>query len=365
VNERRCVLCDQPASEGDLAFSMAPEAIAGVNRQFPEADLTQLLTQSVLCARCAALPMTERSELARNAITREVESYARDSRRERLSMRIDISRTIDSIPLTDVTWEWLSLIGYATTLAQAQARSHDANTEWFEPYEDYKWVLVSLIAKDINTLGAIFIALRCEWTHQAAALLRTLCESLITLRYIAQDKTVRSKQFLGYAAVEEYKVAESFLRWDAMNSKPEHVAKMEALKTTSAARYDAVRATYTFKNKNGKERLFSNWCNKKIFDMAKDTDSERLYGLVYSQTSAYVHASAWSLRAVEEFSRRGYNARRALIDTSMLIRAAMVVWFEWAAFCDEELGWTLHTNFVDLRERLDELQAAIDTAPSG
>ena len=365
MNERRCVLCNQPASESDLAFSITPEAEALLNRQFPGADPTQLLTQSVLCARCAALPLTERSELARDAITRELESYAMDSRRERMSMRIDIGRTIDSVPLTDETWEWLNLIGYAMTLAQTQARAHDANTAWFESYDDYKRILVSVIAKDINTLGAIFMALRCEWTHQAAALLRTLCESLIMLRHIAQNKTARSKQFLGYAAVEEYKVVESFLRWDAAHSKPEHVANMEALKTTITAKYDAARATYTFKNKKGKERPFSNWCNKKIFDMAKDTDSERLYGLVYSQTSAYVHASAWSLRAVGEFSRRGYNARRALIDTSMLIRATMVVWFEWAAFCDKELGWTLHTNFVDLRERLDKLQSAIDTAPTG
>lgn len=93
-----------------------------------------------------------------------------DLRRERLSKRIDIARTIDSVPLSDETWEWLNLIGYAMTVTQDQARAHDANTEWFKSYEDYKRILVSVIAKDINTLGAIFMAMRCEWTHQAAAL---------------------------------------------------------------------------------------------------------------------------------------------------------------------------------------------------
>ena len=317
-----------------------------------------------MCVRCAALPMNARSELARNAMTRELESYAKDLRHERLSTRIDIGRTIDSVPLTDETWEWLNLIGYAITLSQVQARTHDANTEWFKSHDDCKSILVNVIAKDINTLGAIFLTLRCEWTHQAAALLRTLCESLIPLRYIAQDKSARSKQFLGYAAVEEYKMAESFLKWDAAHSKPEHVAKMKTLKEAKTAVYNAVRVTYTVKNKKGKERPFSNWCNKSISEMAKHTGSERLYGLVYSQTSAYIHASAWSLRAVEAFSRRGYDARRALIDTSMLVRATIAVWFEWAAFCDQEIGWALHTNLTELRERLDELQEALDTGAS-
>lgn len=363
VDERRCVLCNQPASEADLAFSLTPEARAFLDRQFPGTDPTRFLTENVLCARCAALPANARS--ARDAIARELESYAMDLRRERLSMRIDIGRTIDSVHLTDETWEWLNVIGSAITLTQAQAGVHDANTEWFKSYDDYKWMLVSVIAKDINTLGAIFLTLRCEWAHQAAALLRTLYESLITLRYVAQDKSARSKQFLGYAVIEEYKMAESFLRWDAAHSKREHLAKMKALKEAKAAKYGAARATYTFKNRKGQERPFSNWCNRKISDMAKDTGSERLYGLVYSQTSAYVHASAWSLRAVGAFSRKGYDARRALVDTSTLVRTTMAVWFEWATFCNQQLGWTLHTEFVELRERLDVLQAALDATISG
>ncbi|MBI3455211.1 MAG: hypothetical protein HY002_05430, partial [Candidatus Rokubacteria bacterium] len=65
------------------------------------------------------------------------------------------------------------------------------------------------------------------------------------------------------------------------------------------------------------------------------------------------------------FMARGYDARRALIDTSTLIRATLVVWVEWAAFCDQELGWTLRAGFGELKERLDELQAALDaTTPA-
>jgi hypothetical protein len=64
---------------------------------------------------------------------------------------------------------------------------------------------------------------------------------------------------------------------------------------------------------------------------------------------------------VPALTARGYDARRALIDTSTLIRATLAVWFEWAVFCDQELGWTLTESLTPLKERLDELQAALDT----
>jgi hypothetical protein len=354
------VLCDQPAGDDYRVFSMTPEAQAIDEQRFPRADPTSPLSESVVCARCFALPTSARSALAREAMTRELESYARDLRRERLLRRIDIGRTIDSVPLTDETWEWLNLVGHAITLTQAQARAHEANAASFGSVDDYKVILAAVIAKDINTLGAIFMALRCEWTHQAATLARTLCESLITLRYIAQDKTARSRLFLDYAVIEQYKAVENLLEWGADHSKPEHDAQMEAFKATISAKYEAARPTYTFKDKKGKERTFLNWCNKRIFDMASKTKSERLYRLVYNQTSPYVHGSAWSLRAVGALTARGYDARRALIDTSTLIRATLAVWFEWATFCDQELGWTLAAGVGEMKERLDELQVALD-----
>lgn len=360
VSEPRCVLCDQPAGEDYKKFSMTPEAQAVLKRRFPNADPTSVLAESVLCTRCFALSTSDRSALARDAMTRELKSFAKDVRRERFLKRIDIGRTIETVSLTDETWEWLNLVGHALTLTQAQAHAQEANAEWFRSVDTYKVILAAVIAKDSNTMGAIFMALRCEWTHQAASLARTLCESLITLRYIAQDKTARSRLFLDYAVIEQYRAAESLLKWGADNAKPEHVAQMEAFKAGISAKYEAMRPSFTFTDKNGKERAFSNWCNLRIADMGKKTDSERLYRLVYNQTSPYVHGSAWSLRAVGALTARGYDARRALIDTSTIIRATLAVWFEWAAFCDQELGWTLGADVGELKERLDDLQAELD-----
>lgn len=360
MSESRCVLCNQPTGDDYQTFTLTPEARAFYEQRFQGTDLNSLLAAHVICARCRALSAEARSALARDAIARELSSYVEAVSSEEVSKRIDVGRTIDSVPLTDETWEWLNLLGFVLVRTQAQARVHEANTGWFSSGDDYKRILVPVIAKDINTLGAIFMAIRCEWTHQAAALVRSLCESLITLRYIAQDKAVRPRLFLDYAVIEQYRAMDNLLKWDSEGAKPEHVAQMEALKATISLKYEMMRPKYTFTDRLGKERPFSNWCNKRIAEMAVDTSSERLYRLIYAQTSPYVHGSAWSLRTVPALSARGYDPRTALLDTATLIRATLAVWLEWAVFCDRELDWELSANLGVLKERVDELQARLD-----
>jgi hypothetical protein len=287
---------------------------------------------------------------------RVLESYRDESFKDNFESRIDLARTIDSAPLSDETWDWLDLVGHAVSCTQDQAAAHDTKPEWFRGYEDYKWVLVGTLAKDINTLFAIYLALRCEWTHQAAALLRMLCESLITLRFIAQEKVLRSKLFIGYAVIDEYEGAANLLQWDAKGAPTVAVERMKALVARKQAKYDAARPNY---------RKGGGWSGKTVKQMAKETGSERLYHILYGQTSAYIHGSAWSLRSVGAFTFRGYDSDRALVDISMIIRLTLAVWFEWAAFCDKELGWTLCAAArLDLmKQRLEELQAALDAKP--
>ena len=83
-------------------------------------------------------------------------------------------------------------------------------------------------------------------------------------------------------------------------------------------------------------------------------------GLVYSQTSSFVHSTPWSLRGQRRQSPRSSSTHLGLIHTSMIIRATLVVWIEWAAFCDQELGWTLHESFAEVKARNEELQAKLD-----
>lgn len=65
---------------------------------------------------------------------------------------------------------------------------------------------------------------------------------------------------------------------------------------------------------------------------------------------------------VGALSARGYDPRRALLDTSTLIRATLAVWFEWTVFCDRGLGWRLSADLGALKERVDELQERLDAA---
>lgn len=353
--ERLCVLCEQPAGDDASSLLFTPEAQTLLAAQSPSGEFDPLTVQGVICARCTALPAAERQALATAATMREMKSYRDQLFSDRFALRIDLARSLDTVPLSDETWDWINLIGHAVTCTQYQASVHDTNSEWFAHCDDYKWILVGTIAKDINTLAAIYVALRGEWTHQAAALLRTLCESLITLRFIAQDKVARSKQFIGYAVIDEYETADRLLKWDVEGAPPEAVERMKIFRESKRGQYDEARTRYKAKR---------NWSGKTIAQMARETSSDRLYNVLYGQTSAYIHGSAWSLRAVGAFTRRGYDARRALRDTSILVRLTLAVWFEWAAFCDNELGWNLSASArLDLiKQRLEELQKALDAA---
>jgi hypothetical protein len=288
-----------------------------------------------------------------------------------MSRRIDVAATMDTIELSDETWEWLNLIGDAVVLTQQHALAQDGNEEWFRSWDDHKAILISMIHKDTSTLGSIFMCLRCEWNHQAAALIRMLCESVITMRYIAHDRMAHPSLFWGHAVIEEYKATENILKWERGHSKPEHVAGMEAFKASITPGYEAARPLYTSSEtahpctscgfqRRAKNRPHRNWCNRKIEQMASETGSDRLYGLAYRYTSNYIHTSPWSLRAMRALSRRGYDGDRVLIDMSMLVRIALDVWFAWAALCDEELGWTLGDAFSELKDRVDELQEKLD-----
>ena len=69
--------------------------------------------------------------------------------------------------------------------------------EWFASSGQYEAILVSMIHKDTSTLGSIYTLTRCEWVHEAGALVRMFCESLLMLRYIKQDKPESGAALLG------------------------------------------------------------------------------------------------------------------------------------------------------------------------
>ncbi len=261
--------------------------------------------------------------------------------------RIDLAATIERIDFPDEVWAWLDLLGDLAAAAQEEAISHDtviADTP-------YKQLFARSVNRDISTLTAIYILLRCECIHQAAAHVRLFCEALITGSYIARDPAVRVPLFLGYATIDEYEAISALLAWEGETAKPGPVAALVKRQSELQTEYDELSPKYS----RGRPR---NWCNASVRIQAKDCGHEKLYEVVYGQLSAYVHGSAWSLRRQTAYSRKHYDKNVVLVDIATIVRTTVAIWIEWAKFIDRELGWSLMTKAGPIAVRCEALDAA-------
>lgn len=265
--------------------------------------------------------------------------------------QLDIHAMIEQVHYPSSVQDYLGLFGDMLVATQAVVKPCD---EEFVAQTDHEKLLVMSINRDITTLTSIYILLRCELLHQAAAHVRLFCESLITQRYIANDVTNRVPRFLDYADVERYEIATTALEWEEERACSAHAVKVRELLASLKPKYETIKRQYTFTDKKGQTRQFTNWCNTAIANQAKQCGlhMQRLYSLVYSQLSSYVHGSAWSLRRQLSYSARHYDAHVVLNDIATIIRTTFVVWEEWAKFCDEQLGWSLGNYIPEMATRL-------------
>lgn len=272
--------------------------------------------------------------------------------------RIDIPETIKRIDFPEKIWEWMDLLGDIVVITQREAM-HQERT--FLADTPYKKFLLCSINKDLSTLNTIYILLRCEMIHQASSHIRLLCESLITLKYISLSSEQRSNLFWGYADIEAYDIATSILNWDSTTADPIHVEKLKKVQKSLLDKYNEAKKIYSFVNKKGQQKPFSNWCNKDISSQARECGSafQRLYVLVYKQMSAYIHGSAWSLRRQVSYSRDHYRPDVVLNDIATIIHIALVVWMEWAKFCGISLNWRLEDTITEVPKRLKGLHSSL------
>ncbi|MGA7561809.1 MAG: DUF5677 domain-containing protein [Desulfobaccales bacterium] len=266
--------------------------------------------------------------------------------------RIDICETIKRIEFPEKIWEWLDFFGEIVATTQQEARIQERH---FLADSPYKKLLVCSISKDLSTLNAIYILLRCELIHQAATHIRLLCESLIMLQYISMEPESRSDLFWGYSNIEAFEISSSILDWEGNSADPVHVARLKKFKESILEQYNITKNTYTFQDKKGRRRLFSNWCNKSISKQAQNCGQsfQRLYPLVYRQLSAYIHGSAWSLRRQLSYNGDYYQLDVVHNDIASIIRTALVVWIEWANFCNNNLNWRLETIMNEIPVKLN------------
>jgi len=200
--------------------------------------------------------------------------------------------------------------------------------------------------------------LRCELIHQASSHIRLLCESLITLQYISMQPEFRADLFWGYFDIEAFEISSSILDWEGDSADPLHVARLKRFKESISVQYNMAKNTYTFLDKNGRRRPFSNWCNKSISKQAQECGPsfQKLYALVYRQLSAYIHGSAWSLRRQLSYSKDHYQLDVVHNYVAQIIRIVLVVWIEWAKFCINNLSWQLERTIMEIPVKLNELE---------
>src|ERR1700738_5717675 len=86
-------------------------------------------------------------------------------------------------------------------------------------------------------------------------------------------------------------------------------------------------------------------------------DLLRVHKLVYSQLSAYVHGSAWSLRRQLAHSHKHYDERIVLADIATMVRTTLIVWVEWARFSESVLGWKFSGLMSMVATRLEALDS--------
>lgn len=260
--------------------------------------------------------------------------------------RINLSATVERIDFPGDVWAWLDLLGDVAAVTQTEASAH----ENYIADTPNKRLLVSSFNRDLSTLNAIYVLLRFELIHQAAAHVRLLCEALITISYISRDPSTRVPLFLDYAKIDEFRIVSAFLDWERETAKPNPVSSLEARRAEIQAEYNRLLPTYT------RRRPF-NWCNATLKAQADESGLSKLYEIVYGQMSAYVHGSAWSLRRQMAYSQKHYDAKVVLVDVATIVRTTIAIWLEWAKFADSQLGFGLVSKAPSLIAQCDALDA--------
>jgi hypothetical protein len=181
------------------------------------------------------------------------------------------------------------------------------------------------------------------------------------MQYVSMDPEGRASLFWGYMDIEAYKIAESVLELESGTADPSHVEGLKRFKESVTEAYENKKDLYSYENKKkpGRRRPFRNWCGRSIYAQAQECGPglKRLYELVYKQMSSYIHGTAWSLRRQISYSRDHHQPDIVLNDIAAIIRTTLVVWVEWAKFCNNNLGWSLGEIIRWVPGMLYELEA--------
>ncbi|MBI5163757.1 MAG: hypothetical protein HY985_07625 [Magnetospirillum sp.] len=130
---------------------------------------------------------------------------------------------------------------------------------------------------------------------------RTIFEVDVTAHYIALEPQERVSQYILFEhilnkkamdACKRHRRSDDPLSREAMDN--EWRGKWEQREHEIDKQYEAVKALFTKKRRDGKDCIFNNWSGKNIRDLATATGHEAAYDIFYSKLSSFTHIDVLS-----------------------------------------------------------------------
>ena len=176
-----------------------------------------------------------------------------------------------------------------------ELKYHDAGFE----YTSIMICFYSHIISSVDTILKLH-KLSPNWfpTTNAYIILRSIFEINIVAHYISKDPCKRAISYIEYGKILNKKRFDAILKHKETKREPwrrfiEETLKHEYYPKQSKINedYNEVKDKFTFVNKRGKKKMFPNWTNKSLKEMAKEVNHEIEYDLFYSDLSNFTHGS--------------------------------------------------------------------------
>ena len=200
-------------------------------------------------------------------------------------------------------------------IANAVHREHDLEPELksLVPFQSFGYAF--------NNFKALGLLLPELYHESGAVVLRQLWEVALNLHWIEGDPDVRARAFCGFTVMENRKLLQK-------KGADDELADFDAATA-------AFQAQFRFHDRNGKERVYSDFAAKNVHDRARDLgDPWRTeYDLVYHLTSMHTHGAPGAILKgifVASYSspqvrERNSAALLAIIAMRVIVRCAQLL----------------------------------------
>lgn len=191
----------------------------------------------------------------------------------------------------------------------------------------------------------------------AYIILRSVFEANILAHYISKDPQKRAISFIEYGRIIKKKRFESLMRHKDTRREPWHTFINETLnheyypnRTKIEKDFNDVREKFEFIDKKGKKKLFSNFANKSIREMAKEVDHEIEYDLFYADLSNFAHSNV-KLADVFLSTKEGdpiWTTRSKELDIAFVFRYAATFLSCFLSLFGRQFGVDIDKDIQDL-----------------